>query len=107
MTHQAEGSQRTPEFDLDLFDSVVQDIGNPIDGRRVHSFREPIRNVLAERDALREQLAAMKASQDRYEYLRTLKPVEFHQLWNYCFLTDKRFDDVVDTRVAAIAAAKP
>ena len=31
----------------------------------------------------------------RYEYLRTLNPSQFQELWNDCLKNDKRFDDEV------------
>lgn len=31
----------------------------------------------------------------RYEYLRTMNPTQFRELWNDCLKNDKRFDDEV------------
>ena len=31
----------------------------------------------------------------RYEYLRTLSPTQFQELWNDCLKNNKRFDDEV------------
>jgi len=51
--------------------------------------------VMIERVQLYKKPIELVYSHIRYEYLRTLNPTQFKELWDDCLKNDKRFDDEV------------
>jgi hypothetical protein len=59
-------------------------------------MNETARKYLAERTEARQQLAACEKDAKRYQWLRTLDPRKYTDLWMYCLNHDVRFDERVD-----------
>jgi hypothetical protein len=55
--------------------------------------RQDMRNVLA---AAADEIERLQISDDRYEFIRTLTPVAFSELWMSNVQGDGNFDDLVD-----------
>jgi len=51
--------------------------------------------VMIERVQLNKNPIELVYSHIRYEYLRTLNPTQFQELWLDCLKNNKRFDDEV------------